>query len=105
MSNASFLFLAAFCLLAGAASAATLRGTPDVVMASMDSVVKETDAQIAATEKDLEAKKSTFKDKVVGEKKIIEKLHKVDRIAKDCIKTPRKSVTMPRTRSKSTRPS
>ena len=87
MSNASFLFLAAFCLLAGAVSAATLRGTPDVVMASMDSVVKETDAQIAATEKDLEAKKSTFKDKVVGEKKIIEKLHKVDRIAKDCIKT------------------
>ena len=87
MSNASFLFLAAFCLLAGAASAATLRGTPDVVLASMDFVAKDADAQIAATEKDLEAKKATFQDKVVGEKRIIEKLHKVDKMAKDCVKT------------------
>ena len=78
MSNASLLFLAAFCLLAGAATAATLRGSPDVILASMDYVVKDADNQIAATEKDLEAKKSTFKDKVVDEKKVIEKLHKVD---------------------------
>ena len=87
MSNASLLFLAAFCLLAGAATAATLRGSPDVILASMDYVVKDADNQIAATEKDLEAKKSTFKDKVVDEKKVIEKLHKVDKMAKDCIKS------------------
>ena len=54
----------------------------------MDYVVKDADNQIAATQrKTLEAKKSTFKDKVVDEKKVIEKLHKVDKMAKDCIKS------------------
>lgn len=69
-----------------ACNAATLRGSPDVVLASTSSMVKDADQEIEATEKELQSKKEAFKLRVIDEKKVVEKTKKVVEIALDCIK-------------------
>jgi len=69
-----------------ACNAATLRGSPDVVLASTNAMVKDADKEIEAAEKELQQKKETFKSRVIEEKKVVEKTKKVVAIALDCIK-------------------
>ncbi len=66
--------------------ATSLRGSPDVVLASMNYVLKDAEQEISSTEKDLQEKKDTFKGRVIDEKKVAEKAKKVVQIAEECIK-------------------
>jgi hypothetical protein len=66
--------------------ATSLRGSPDVVLASMNYVLKDAEQEIRSTEKDLQEKKDAFKGRVIDEKKVAEKARKVVQIAKECIK-------------------
>jgi hypothetical protein len=81
-----FTVLVCVVLSLAACNAATLRGAPDVVLASTAYMVKSADQQIEATEKDLQDKKEAFKLRVIEEKKVVEKTKKVEEIALDCIK-------------------
>ena len=76
-----------------ACNAATLRGSPDVVLASTNAMVKDADKEIEAAEKELQQKKETFKSRVIEEKKVVEKTKKVVAIALDCIKVATVSYT------------
>jgi Na+/phosphate symporter len=68
-----FTVLVCVVLSLAACNAATLRGAPDVVLASTAYMVKSADQQIEATEKDLQDKKEAFKLRVIEEKKVVEK--------------------------------
>lgn len=81
-----FTVLVCVVLSLAACNAATLRGSPDVVLASTAYMVKDADQAIEATEKDLQNKKEAFKLRVIEEKKVVEKTKKVVEIALDCIK-------------------
>ena len=81
-----FTVLVCVVLSLAACNAATLRGSPDVVLASTAYMVKDADQAIEATEKDLQDKKEGFKLRVIEEKKVVEKTKKVVEIALDCIK-------------------
>ena len=74
------------CLLVVVAiNTTSLRGSPDVVLASINYVLKDAEQEISSTER-FTRKEDTFKGRVIDEKKVVEKAKKVVQIAEECIK-------------------